>query len=174
MTLSELRATCEQRLAQLELPHRFSTDELCDAVAALRGKPIVLRPLDTLGAIDAPCGIRIETDEADLVFYERGTSRLHQEHIKEHEIAHILCDHPGALSLGGDIADAVGLNPTLVMRMSGRTSYATADEREAELMATLIRQRAYYGQQFPTPRPMAADDRWDALFSGHSPSKERS
>ncbi|MER6447314.1 DUF6545 domain-containing protein [Streptomyces venezuelae] len=60
MDLEQLRATCEARVEALRLPHRFSTRDLRDAVAAQRGRPIVLRPLSTLGATDAPCGIRLE------------------------------------------------------------------------------------------------------------------
>ncbi|WP_329376571.1 hypothetical protein OG625_03410 [Streptomyces sp. NBC_01351] len=77
MDLEQLRATCEARVEELRLPHRFSTRDLRDAVAEQRGRPIILRPLSTLGAMDAPCGIRLETPDADLLFYEEGTSPLH-------------------------------------------------------------------------------------------------
>ncbi|MFJ3829001.1 DUF6545 domain-containing protein [Streptomyces sp. NPDC090046] len=70
MDLEQLRASCEARVEALGLPHRFSTRDLRDAVAEQRGRPIVLRPLSTLGAVDAPCGIRLETPDADPLFYE--------------------------------------------------------------------------------------------------------
>lgn len=164
MHKTQIRTACEERLARLELPHRFSTDQLRDAVAALRGKPIVFRALPDAAA-DIPCGIRVETPSADVLFVEQGTSTAHQMHILAHEISHILCDHPGSLSLGDDAASAIGLSPTLIQRMSGRTAYTTADEREAELLATLIRQRAYRERLRPAPRPAAAKERWDAIFS---------
>ncbi|MFA7762537.1 hypothetical protein ACGFNX_07250 [Streptomyces sp. NPDC048723] len=58
MDLEQLRATCQARVEALRLPHRFSTRDLRDAVAEQRGRPVILRPLSTLGAKDAPCGIR--------------------------------------------------------------------------------------------------------------------
>ncbi|MCX4751213.1 regulator component [Kitasatospora sp. NBC_01287] len=164
MDKSQLRAACEERLARLELPHRFGTQQLRQAVAAMRGKPIVLRALPN-SAADAPCGIRVETPTADVLFVEQGTSAAHQMHILAHEISHILCDHPGSLALGDDVTSAIGLNPTLVQRMSGRTAYTTTDEREAELMATLIRQRVYRERLLPARRPTVADERWDAIFA---------
>ncbi|MGY4969545.1 regulator component [Streptomyces nigrescens] len=160
-----LRAACEDRLSQLRLPHRFDTKQLISAAADYRGKPIRLRPLDTLGAVDAPCGIRIETPGSELLYYETGTSTLHQMHILAHEISHIVCDHPGTLSLGSDATTALGLNPTLIQRMSGRTSYNTDDEREAEMMATLIRQRIYRGRELPPHEPSRGTERWEALFA---------
>lgn len=160
-----LRAACEDRLSQLRLPHRFDTKHLIRAVADHRGKPIKLRPIDTLGVIDAPCGIRIETPTSDLLYYEKGTSTLHQMHILAHEVSHIVWDHPGTLSLDSDTTEALGLNATLIQRMSGRTSYNTDDEREAEMMATLIRQRIYLGRELPPNEPSSGPERWEALFA---------
>ncbi|MFB6560564.1 MAB_1171c family putative transporter [Streptomyces sp. NPDC056400] len=104
MDLEQLRAACEARVEALRLPHRFSTRDLRDAVAEQRGRPIILRPL---GALDAPCGIRLETPDADLLFYEEATSPLHQNHILAHEISHIVCDHPGSLELDQDTLRAI-------------------------------------------------------------------
>ncbi|GHE45364.1 regulator component [Streptomyces capitiformicae] len=165
MDLGRLRRECEERVAALRLPHRFNTRDLCDAVAQKRGRPIILRPLNTLGAIDAPCGIRLETPDADLLFYEEGTSALHQNHILAHEVSHIICDHPGSLELDADAFRAIGFNPTLVQRMNGRTSYSTDDEREAEMMATVIRQHIYRGRELPPSEPEKGAERWEALFA---------
>ncbi|PGH49702.1 regulator component [Streptomyces sp. Ru87] len=164
-----LRSACEERVRRLGLPHRFDTEQLCDAVAAQRGRPIVLRPLATAGAVDAPCGIRVETDSTDYLFYESATSSLHRTHILAHEIAHIVCDHPGSLSLDEHATLAEGINPALIRRMAGRTSYTTQDEREAELMATVIRQRMYQGRVLPPSEPAGAVERWEALFAEPQP-----
>ena len=162
---NRLRKSCEAQIDRLGLPYRFSTRELRDAITAVRGKPIVLRPLSTLGAIDAPCGIRLELAEADVLFYEQATSAHHRRHILTHELCHVYCDHPGSLEVDTATAHALGINPTLVMRMSGRTSYLTDDEREAEMMATIIRQRMYRERVSPSPQPEKGTDCWDALFS---------
>jgi hypothetical protein len=163
---TRLRRLCEEQVDSLRLPYRFTTRELRDAITALRGKPIILRPLNTLGgSIDAPCGIRLETPEADLLYYEEGTSVHHQRHILTHELMHVWRDHPGSLEVDTSMAHALGVNPTLVMRMSGRTSYSTADEREAEMLATIIRQRMYRERESPARQPEKGSDSWDALFA---------
>ncbi|MFD4737385.1 regulator component [Streptomyces virginiae] len=173
MDLEQLRASCEARVEALGLPHRFSTRDLRDAVAERRGRPIVLRPLSTLGAMDAPCGIRLETRDADLLFYEEATSPLHQNHILAHEISHIICDHPGSLELDTETLHALGFDPTLVRRMSGRTGYAGEDEREAEVMASVIRQLMYRGREIPSSRPAGGSESWDALFAEPHRKKKR-
>lgn len=162
---SRLRKSCEEQVDLLHLPHRFSTRELCETIASLRGKPIILKPLNTLGAVEAPCGLRIETPSADLLYYEEGTSVHHQRHILTHELCHVYCDHPGSLEVDADTAQILGVNRTLVMRMSGRTSYSTDDEREAEMMATVIRQRIYRERESPSRHPKKGSDSWDALFA---------
>lgn len=160
-----LRRSCEEQIDHLRLPHRFTTRELRDAIAELRGKPIILHPLSTLGSIDVPCGIRLETPEADLLYYEEGTSVNHQRHILTHELCHVYCDHPGSLEIDDNAVRSLGINPTLALRMSGRTSYSTADEREAEMMATIIRQRMYRERESPSRQPAKGSDSWDALFA---------
>ncbi|MDX3866905.1 hypothetical protein [Streptomyces europaeiscabiei] len=103
---SQLLKSCEEQVDRLRLPYRFSTRELHEAIAALRGKPIILKPLSTLGAIDAPCGVRLEMPESDLIFYEEGTSMHHQRHILTHELCHVYCDHPGSLEVDAATAHA--------------------------------------------------------------------
>jgi hypothetical protein len=77
--------------------------------------------------------------EADYVLYEPTTSKLHSEHIVLHEIAHMVCDH----RLGVD--DSVlrrlfpTINPVVVRRVLGRVDYATEQEQEAEMLASMIR-----------------------------------
>ncbi|MBF9071826.1 ImmA/IrrE family metallo-endopeptidase [Streptacidiphilus fuscans] len=146
MDTDSLRRRCEQRLAELQLPPRFGTGELCTALAARRGKRIILRPLTSGAALGTPCGIRLETPTAEILMYEEETAPLHQMHILAHELAHIICGHPGSLALG-------------------RAGYDAPDEREAELMATLIRQRIHLERIHPPARLATPGDRWDALFA---------
>lgn len=99
------------------------------------------------------------------VVLRRGHLPLHQNHILAHEISHIICDHPGSLELDQDTLRAIGFDPTLVQRMSGRTSYTSEDEREAEVMASVIRQLMYRGREGPSSRPASGAESWDALFA---------
>jgi hypothetical protein len=73
-------------------------------------------------------------------FYDPGTSPLHAEHIVLHEVAHILSGHDGARD--GFARLVPDLDPATVRRMLGRAGYPSAQEREAEMMASLIRARS--------------------------------
>jgi hypothetical protein len=84
----------------------------------------------------------VSLPDEDIIFVEQRTSPLHQDQIGLHEIGHILCRHD-AESLGADYARQVmpDLDPNMVLRVLGRTSYDAPQEREAELVATLIGER---------------------------------
>ncbi|WP_405487049.1 hypothetical protein [Streptomyces sp. NBC_00096] len=127
-----LRKRCESILSRLELPHPFSLDGLCDRIAEQRGRPIRLHPLPKEAAESGVCGLWVGTASVDYVFYEAQTTPLHREHIVLHEIGHILFGHHSleAEEAGGDV-------PTVL----GRTNYTTRQEREAEMLASMIRIR---------------------------------
>jgi hypothetical protein len=135
-----LRAIADQ-YATIE---RFSVDALCQVISAQRGRPLHVHPLDlpTSSGLNA-CGMWIATDVADHVFVEHRTSRFHQEHIILHEIGHMLCDHvtedlPAGLTealRGGEVDSG------LARQVLARTSYTTGQEKDAELVASLILER---------------------------------
>ena len=134
-----LRRRSEKRLRGIRIPNPFDLDAFCAEVSARRGRPLIRESVPGLSA-EAPCGLWIGTDRADYVFYDPGTSPLHAEHIVLHELAHILCGHSG-----GDAAMSrlfPDLDPAAVGRVLGRVSYTSEQEREAEMMASLIRGRS--------------------------------
>ena len=142
MILHELRRRCEARLQQVPLPAPFEVRGFARRLARQRGRPIQLRPMKS-GA--GPHGLWLATEEADIVFYEQRTSSAHREHIILHELCHMLCGHE--LRLADEIAGfqtlAPDLAPETIARMLGRSSYSDDDEREAELLASLILERAH-------------------------------
>ena len=128
-------------LRELPLPVPFDVQALCEQVAERRGRPIRLLPMSGLTGI---CGLWIATDHSDLIFHESETTPPHRDHIILHELAHLLCDHyPVSLDAAERAAMLLpGLDPAMVRRVLGRAGYSSAEEREAELLASLIRQRA--------------------------------
>lgn len=113
-----------------------------ETLARQRGRRIELVPMSV--NTSAPCGVLAATDQADYVFYTTETSALHQEHILLHEIGHLLCGHAGSAELDAVVPSALmpNLSPELIRRVLGRTTYAEEQEREAELVASLIMRRA--------------------------------
>jgi hypothetical protein len=137
--MESLRRRCERRLRGVRVPQPFDLDAFCHEVEARRGRRLLRRPVPGLGS-GAPCGVWIGTEQADHVFYDPGTSPLHAEHIVLHELAHILSDH--AVGVDRSVADLFpDLDPATVTRVLGRVAYTNAQEREAEMMASLIRGR---------------------------------
>ncbi|GAB3744336.1 hypothetical protein GCM10027598_78730 [Amycolatopsis oliviviridis] len=139
---SALWRRCERIASAVRLPDPFDVTELFGEVAATRGRPIELVALDARPG--APCGVLAATDRADYVFYTRDTSPLHQRHILLHELGHLLCGHVEGEMLPETVAAVVTptLSVDLVRRVLGRTTYAEEQEREAELVASLLMRRA--------------------------------
>lgn len=132
-----LRAQCEAKLHELEIPRPFCLRAFCDAVARHQQHPVLLRPIRTGAAL---CGLWMPTPDGDLIFYEENTSPLHQTHIILHEIAHLLFGHqPTSVA---DIAALRSLlphvSPETLRHILQRTTYSVKDEREAELLASLV------------------------------------
>lgn len=141
MNRFRLRRRHAALLRGLPLPVPFDVHALCEQVAARRGRPIRLVPMSGLAGV---CGLWIGTDTSDLIFHESATTPPHREHIILHELAHVLCDHYPVSLRPAEVAAMLlpGLDPAMVQRVLGRAGYTTAEEREAELLASLIRQRA--------------------------------
>jgi hypothetical protein len=98
----------------------------------------------------------VATDVADHIFFEQQTSTFHQNHIILHELGHMLCRHatPGPFRPAAGPGEG---SPVASVRSAlARTSYDTEQERDAEMVATLIFERA---QQLPWPTLNAYDRR---------------
>lgn len=140
MNLSQLRERCRQLLAGITIPSPFDIHAFCDQIATQRGRSIRLYPM---ASGPAPCGLWVATESTDYIFYEASTSPLHRDHIVLHELSHLLCDHPPAPAQDNELAQQLfpDLNASLVRHVLARSAYSATEEREAELLASLIRER---------------------------------
>src|SRR5207302_1621366 len=91
---------------------------------------------------NGPFGLWIATPTSDVIFFERDTSPLHQIHIILHEASHILCDHHSAPWPATNLTSLLfpDLRAETVLQVLARNLYTHKEEREAELMASLISQ----------------------------------
>jgi hypothetical protein len=144
MDLKRLRQRCETRLRELDLPVPFDIDAFCGVLGTRRGRPIRLCPVTSRAG---PWGLWAAGSDADYIFYEQATSPLHREHIILHEASHLICNHrPVAVSEEeGSRLLFPDLDVETVKRVLGRVAYSGDEEREAELLASLILQRAGSG-----------------------------
>jgi hypothetical protein len=145
---------CAAIVADLDIPRPFDLGRLLARLATLRNRKIFLHPFTSGPGI--PCGLWLGTARADHIFYEQGTSPWHQTHITLHEVAHMLLGHGGGNGNEGDLARllAPDVSPSLARLVLGRSSYTSAEERNAETLASLI-----LGQASDSPPQLPARGR---------------
>jgi hypothetical protein len=135
-----LRRRCEARLAALPLAAPFDLEAFYTELAARRGRRIILEAAPLSGSTYGVCFCSHDTD---YIFYERDTSPYHRQHIILHELSHLICGHLSSqaepLTNVGGLFDSVDLSRLRAVMQ--RASYSAVEEREAEIMATLLAQR---------------------------------
>ncbi len=136
--LTRVRRRCKAKLQGLDLPVPFDLQAFCRALEVRRGRQIWLCPVNTR---TGPCGLWVATTKADYLFYEQATTRLHQDHIRLHELGHLVFNHHSSEVLDEELAGVLGLDVELIRRMLARTTYSTDEEQEAEVFATLVLER---------------------------------
>ncbi|MBM2623873.1 hypothetical protein JIG36_51130 [Actinoplanes sp. LDG1-06] len=167
----------EQRLRELAItiPTPFDARAFCAHVAEQRGRPITVIMMDT-SEVSAPCGLWLSTNKADYVVVDSTAPPVLRDHILLHETAHIICNHKGLLQVDAKLMGLDIIDPAVVERVLGRNSgyakrYGTAEEREAEGLASVITEFA--ARRSPVPRPTkpgndtaAVLDRFSSALAG--------
>lgn len=145
-----LRRRCQRIIGTLDIPDPPDMHHLCRHLGERRGRQIHLLPL-RLPAV-SPCGMWVSTGKFDAIFYEENTSPTHQDIIIGHEIGHLLCGHTTTSVIDADASRLLlpDLDPGLVDRVLGRTSYSAIEEREAETISTLLLRRVNQAATAPT------------------------
>lgn len=137
-----------RRLATMPLPVPFSIQGLAANIAAESGRAITFVEVDDRQAdLRTACGLRARTAEATFIVYRRRPTENQTAHTLLHELAHEWFDHGTNLTPAELRALApAAVHDSLAERMSqgavvqARARYDTAEEREAELSASLIKE----------------------------------
>ena len=121
------------------IPDPFDVALFARRLEERNGRQIRLVPMPTVHG--APCGLWVQVERTDYVFYTTNTTRLHQTHIVLHEFGHVVLDHQGC-SDNKTILQLLSpdLDPTLIGRMLCRSGVddGSAEEEAAETFADLI------------------------------------
>lgn len=131
---------------ELPIPVPWDLDVFIQNLAAYRGRPIRLIPTDTAALADSPCGLWLTREHDDLILHEIGTSAYHISTIVAHEIGHMVLGHGRHRAFGADrdreqeLCRKVlpSIDPETVQAVLGRTNYASDQERDAEMFASLL------------------------------------
>jgi hypothetical protein len=136
---ADLRARCERWLDGLDVPDPFDLHVFVERLSVARGRPLLLVPY-RFAVAGAPCGLWVPLPDADVVFVEEATAGAQRDNIVAHEIGHLLADHEADSELVRAYRARLfpSLDPSVVDRVLGRTSYTTAQEQEAEVFAWLL------------------------------------
>ncbi|WP_081916071.1 hypothetical protein [Saccharothrix sp. NRRL B-16314] len=138
---AHLRRGVKQLLRELDIGAPLDVRLLCRRLSEHRKRAInlVAYPLPTPGAF----GLWIGTHTEDYVLYQRDTTPAHQEHIILHELGHIISEHGGDEDDDDLWAQIFPDIPTdIVLRALRREGYSAVAEREAEMVATVIKEWA--------------------------------
>lgn len=156
----DLHRLIRRELQDLGITPPLDVEKLCQALSRRRGRPLYLReaPLPKPG----PSGMWVEYEDYDVILFQQETTRLHQDHIKLHEIGHILVaeneeaaaqDSPGerttvppavdpheetAVLVEGWATMLPVFQPETIKRVARRCSYKDGEECSVELVATII------------------------------------
>jgi hypothetical protein len=136
-----LLRSCECALHDLPIPTPFDIEELARAIGTRRGRPILLRPMRHVPRL---AGLCFPSGQRDVIVYTSGTTPLHQEHIILHELCHLWFGHEPVAVLEDEIVDLLGpdLHEASVHLVFRRANYTTYEEREVEVLASLILKQA--------------------------------
>ncbi|MFF9016091.1 hypothetical protein ACF09C_24390 [Streptomyces sp. NPDC014870] len=161
----DLHRLIRRELQDLGITPPLDVDKLCEALSKRRGRPLYMleAPLEKPG----PSGLWVEYDDHDVILYQSETTRLHQDHIRLHEIGHILVaehEEAAAKAAAGEptedapVAEAAEetaeemavyvegwasmlpwFTPEAIKRVARRRcSYDDGEECSVELVATII------------------------------------
>lgn len=139
----DLRRRCERLLDDnaIVVPSPFDRHALAAVIARHRGRPVKVRELPVPVRADQHSGVWVHTTTQDLIFVDPTRSPWEQDHITAHEVGHMLWNHEASDVDLGEIL-LPDLDMSVVRAMLGRHDFSTEQEREAEMMATVIIDRA--------------------------------
>ncbi|MDT3397277.1 ParH-like protein [Streptomyces sp. B1866] len=120
------------------IPDPFDVDEMLRLLAEQRGRAIHLVPWKL--PADSLCGMWAATPSADYLFYEQDTTPAHQDHIKLHEMGHMLLSHGPNRPLRAALARTLlsDLPAKTLPLVLGQPRYSDPEERLAETFASLV------------------------------------
>lgn len=131
-----LRTLCHEALKGLDLDLPLDVEQLCTRYGERRGRPIKLlaHPLPA----GVPNGIWLAAEDADYFFYQKNTSRAHQDQIVIHEFGHLIAGHQMLGAVSAAALAATGPSDDDSDAALARTCYSDDREWEAEMLASLI------------------------------------
>jgi hypothetical protein len=133
-------------IKDMPIPVPWNRDVFVQNISQLRGREIILIPVDTATLPDSPCGLWLRREHDDLLIYAAGTSDYHIDQIVCHEVGHMILGHSQLLSYRADHDDTAeicgsllpDLDPKTVHAVLARGGYSDDQEHDAESFASRL------------------------------------
>ena len=136
-----IEQTVSAAVADLQLGHTFTLDDLIHAIQARRGRPLKVYERDDLDTSDGICALWFAIEEADVILLARTDSALHRQQFVLHEFAHMILGH----CEGEDCAAADALLPNIPPYTRGRLLKRRDLDCETEITAEALADRLAAG-----------------------------
>ena len=136
-----IEQTVSAAVADLQLGHTFTLDDLIHAIQARRGRPLKVYERDDLDTSDGICAVWLVTDTDDIVLHARSDSALHRQQFVLHEFAHMILGH----CEGEDCVAADALLPNIPPYTRGRLLKRQDIDCETEIAAESLADRLAAG-----------------------------
>lgn len=133
--------TVSAAVADLQLGHTFTLDDLIQAIQARRQRTLRVHELEDLDTSDGLCAIWLIGETEDVVLHAPSDSALHRQQFVLHEFAHMVLGH----CEGEDCVAADALLPNIPPYTRGRLLKRQDIDCEAEIAAEALADRLAAG-----------------------------
>jgi Zn-dependent peptidase ImmA (M78 family) len=152
VTLRQIRRRCQALADAIDVPDPFDLADFLAGVGAGRGRPITMLvfPLPA----GAPRGVCVAADSTDYIIVDVAATGSQRVHIALHELSHLLLGHQLRVAdLLRHLFQHLDVDLLQARRIHARTDFTAVEEQEAEMLASLLGQRARLWRPAPTPAP---------------------
>ena len=136
-----IEQTVSAAVADLQLGHTFTLDDLIHAIQARRQRTLRVHELQDLDTSDGLCAIWLIGETQDVVLHAPSDSALHRQQFVLHEFAHMILGH----CEGQDCAAEDVLLPNIPPYTRGRLLKRQDIDCETEIAAESLADRLAAG-----------------------------
>ena len=130
-----IEQTVSAAVADLQLGHTFTIDDLIHAIQARRQRTLRVHELEDLDTSDGLCAIWLIGETQDVVLHAPSDSALHRQQFVLHEFAHMILGHCERDDFPAEDVLLPDIPPYTRARLLKRHDLDSADEIAAESLA---------------------------------------
>ena len=130
-----IEQTVSAAVADLQLGHTFTLDDLIHAIQARRQRTLRVHELQELDTSDGLCAIWLIGETKDVVLHAPSDSALHRQQFVLHEFAHMILGHCEGQDCAAEDVLLPNIPPYTRARLLSRQDLDSETEIAAESLA---------------------------------------